>query len=284
MKTRATIALAAVAGLAAMASAQEVVNVTYNWIEVNAGTTTPSTVAGLAGNSRVDAGEGARIIVSANYLINGTNGIGKTTTIPVGPGVGTTLGWGAAFIDLTGAGGDATGSWLSRQVSSVLSFGQAFGNVLNGGAQLQGVGGGQSVTPGVTRLGNDNYVANSPSSVNPLGTGTPTGGTNMMRSVWTPNSYASRTITFLAGPTAAVNPSNENMKIIIGYHTTTSTFNDPDLGDTTDTTVTFYDSLYSKAIGVNYANGVSIPIGPVPAPSSIALLGLGALVAGRRRR
>jgi hypothetical protein len=140
------------------------------------------------------------------------------------------------------------------------------------------------VTPGVTRQGNDNYTANAPGATNPLGSGVATSGTSMMRGVWTPNSYASRTINFIASGTAAVNPPNENMKIIIGYHTTTSTFNDPDLGDTTDTTVTFYDSLYSKAIGVNYGNGLNIPIGPVPAPSSIALLGLGALVAGRRRR
>ena len=141
MKTRATLALAAVAGLAAVANAQEVVNITYGFQEVNAGTTQPSTQVG-AGNGRIDAGEGARIFVVANYLVNGANGIGKVVTIPVGPGSGTTLGWGAAFIDLTGTGGDATGNWLARNISSVLSFGQAQGNVLLGGATLQGVGGG----------------------------------------------------------------------------------------------------------------------------------------------
>jgi hypothetical protein len=275
MNTRATLALALAAACCSSIRAQEVVNITYSWIETNAGTTTPSTQIGVAGNSSINAGEGARITVGINYLVNGSNGINKVVPIPVGPGTGTTLGWGAAFVDLTSVGGDATGSWGPRVISSILGFGVATGNVLLGGAQLQGVGGGQSVTPGVTRLGIDDYVANAPNPSNPLG--------NFIRSTWTPNSYATRTINWKAGPTVAVNPPTENMKILIGYHTTTSTFNDPDLGDTTDTTVTFYDSFYSKAIGVNYGGGLNIPIG-IPAPSSAAPLALGALLAARRRR
>ena len=251
MKTRATLALAAVAGLASMAQAQELIKVTYSWVEVTAGTTT----AVANPNSVVDPGEGARISISIQALINGTSAIGQTTTYtpPPPPGNGTVRGIASMIYNFDGTGSDATGTWGPRSINGVLSAGAFTGNSLNGGATLDSFGGGQFVAPG-----------GSANSTNPIA--------NAFRGVWTPTSYVGRTVNWKCSPgTAAPTGQQNGMMLAYGVQ-------QPDPSDPT----TWFDDLYTKYVGSDFQNGINIPI--APAPSSVALLGLGALVAGRRRR
>jgi hypothetical protein len=256
MKTRATLALAAVAGLTAVANAQEAFSVLYTWQEVNVGTTTPVAVA----NSVVDPGEGARIRLQVTALINGSNAVGQTALLTAGsvPGYtsGTVRGLGSVVYDLVGDGGGATanGNWTQLTgPTSVITSGATGGTQQAGGSIIQGFGGSQFVAPGGSALPTNSNV-------------------QVMRSVWNPASYASRTVNFLGRASVAVPPGQGNA-ILLAYDIA-----QPDPSDPT----TFFDNLVGKYIGTNFANGISIPV--APAPSSIALVGLGALVAGRRRR
>ncbi len=255
MKTRATLALAAVAGLASMAQAQELIRVSYSWLEVVGATTVA--VTGAAANSVVEPGEGARISLSIQALINGTNAVGQTTTYtpPPPPGNGTVRGIASMIYNLSGDLGAATaaGTWGTRSISGSLSAGAFTGNVTHAGATIDSLGGGQFVAPGGTAI-----------STNPIA--------NAFRGVWQPSSYANRTVNFKASPGTAA-PSGQQNGMLVAY----GIFQ----GDPTDPT-TWYDQLLTKYVGSDFQNGLNIPI--APAPSSVALLGLGALVAGRRRR
>ncbi len=259
MKTRAALALALVAGTAAIANAQETIQLTYRWQEVNAGTTVPSTQP-LAGNSVVDQGEGARIFVSLNILRNGTNAVGQTTTFtpPPAPGSGIIAGLGSVLYRLDGTGADATGTWVNRSFASFVSAasgwaGTSTGSVIGGGAGIDNWGTGQFPAPGATANG-----------LNPL--------TDFYRGAWTPTSYTARTVNFKAGAGSAA-PTNQQNAALINYGIA-----QPDPTDPT----TWYEQYVSKFFGSDFGNGINIPV--APAPSSVALLGLGALVAGRRRR
>lgn len=251
MKTRAALALVAVAGLANMAQAQELIKVTYSWLEVQAGTVTP--VANP--NSVVDPGEGARISISIQALINGTNAVGQTTTYtpPPPPGNGTVRGIASMIYNFNGTGSDATGTWGPRSISGTLSAGAFTGNSLSGGAVLDSFGGGQFVAPG-----------GSANATNPIA--------NAFRGVWTPTSYVGRTVNWKCSPGTAA-PANQQNGMMLAY-----SVEQPDPSDPT----TWFDNLYTKYVGSDFQTGINIPI--APAPSSVALLGLGALVAGRRRR
>lgn len=255
MKTRATLALAAVAGLASMAQAQELIRVSYSWLEVVGATTVA--VTGAAANSVVEPGEGARISLSIQALINGTNAVGQTTsyTPPPPPGSGTVRGIASMIYNLSGDLGAATaaGTWGTRSISGTLSAGAFTGNILNSGATIDSLGGGQFVAPGGTAI-----------STNPIA--------NAFRGVWQPSSYANRTVNFKASPGTAA-PSGQQNGMLVSYNVFQ--------GDPSDPT-TWYDQLLTKYVGSDFQNGINIPI--APAPSSVALLGLGALVAGRRRR
>jgi hypothetical protein len=253
MKTRVALALAAASGLAATVQAQELIRVSYTWNEVVGLTTTPVTNP----NSVLDPGEGARINLTIQALINGTSAVGQTTsyTPPPPPGSGTVRGIASMIYNLVGDNNATTaqGSWGARSVSSVLSTGAFTGNVLNNGSQLDSFGGGQFVAPGGTA-----------NSSNPIA--------NAFRGVWQPNSYAGRTVNFKAAAGTAA-PSGQQNGILVAYGIT--------MGDPTDPT-TWYDNLLTKYVSSDFQTGINIPISP--APSSVALLGLGALVAGKRRR
>ncbi len=257
MKTRATLALAVVAGLPAAAAAQEVVSITYSWVEVLAGTTTP-VPAGPARNSIVETGEGARIRLGVTALINGSNAVGQTIayTNPSN-GIGTVRGLGTVTYDLVGDLNAATanGAWSSLLGADVpFTNGQTGGTAQPGGSSVFGMGGSQFIGPGGSVNNTNNNV-------------------QVFRGVWTPASYANRTVNWKAGGSSLA-PAGQGNSVLLAYGLA-STFNAA--GDP----ITF-DQLVGKYIGVGTGNGLNIPI--APAPSSLALLGLGALVAGGRRR
>lgn len=254
MKTRAVLALATVSGLAASAQAQELIRASYSWQEVVGLTTTAVTNP----NSVLDVGEGARITVNLQALVNGTSAIGQTTTYtpPPPPGNGTIRGIASFIYNLTGDNNAATaaGSWGSRSVSPTLSTGALTGGVTNNGASLESFGGGQFVAPGGTANG-----------ANPI--------TNAFRGVWQPSSYTNRTVNFIARAGTAA-PTGQQNGILVAYGIAQPDPEDP---------ATWYEQYITKFIGSDFQNGINIPIN-IPAPSSAALVGLGALVAGRRRR
>ncbi len=104
---------------------------------------------------------------------------------------------------------------------------------------------GQFVLPGGT--------ANSSNPIN-----------NIWRGVWTPSDYSSRNVGFLSA--GAVTSGGQHTSILIKYGT--------DAGGN--------DQYVGKFVSGNFGGTGNIPV--APAPSSLALLGLGAMVAGRRRR
>jgi hypothetical protein len=175
MKTRATLALAVVAGLPLAAAAQESYLVTYSWNEVLAGTTTPGN-----GNSVVDPGEGARIRLGVTAQINGTSAIGQTIsyTNPAPGGTGTVKGIGSVVYDLVGDsnGATANGAWMPAGPgflgpAAPFTNGQSPGTAQPGGSSVHGMGGSQFIAPGGTA---------NPANNNQ----------QLFRGVWTPTSYA----------------------------------------------------------------------------------------------
>src|SRR5688572_28150811 len=141
MKTRAILALTAVAGLAAAANAQESISYVWTFKEVTAGTNTNVAVS----NGMIDVGEAARLELTATI----TPGVGSpvTYTPPPAPGSGTIAGLGSIFFDLTATANANAGGWsfLGRAAGFALGgVGTAVGNNMNA-AQA-----GQFVLPGST--------------------------------------------------------------------------------------------------------------------------------------
>lgn len=264
MKTRATLALAAVAGLASIAQAQETFQVFYSWIEVNAGTTT----AVASPNSILEPGEGARIRFGIQALVNGTSAVGQvvnlTTPITNPAGTfssGTIRGLGSAVYDILGDAGAATanGTWNNLLgPSAPLSSGATGGIPQGAGAIVQGVGGSNFVAPGGTSL-----------TTNPASP-----GLQVFRGVWNPASYANRTVNF-SGRSSVTVPAGQGNAVLVAFNINLGPDGEANTGDE-------FDDLTGKYFGTDFAQGLNIPI--APAPSSVALIGLGALVAGRRRR
>ncbi len=247
MKHRSAMVLAAAAGLAVEACGQEVMQVSYSWSEVVAGTLTPV----ASPNSVLEPGEGARIHLSIVALRDGVDVMGMTATYqtPPGPGVGTVRGIGHFIYSLDGSGGSATGTWSNLAISPILNAGAFGGNPLNGGATLDSFGGGQFLPAGQT--------SNATSPIAPA-----------FRGVWTPTTYATRTVNFKGS--GHVGPAGLWNGIILQYGTAFLDPSDP---------TTEYALYYGKDLQTNFGTGVNIPIAPAPA----GVLVLGVLGVGRRR-
>jgi hypothetical protein len=262
MKTRATLALAVAAGLPAAVSAQESFVVSYSVVEVNAGTTTPS---GLTPGV-INVGEGARITVTVQAMLNaGGSAIGAATTYPPpnppgGNGNGFIRALGSVVYDLLGDLGaaSANGTWSQSAgpvANSPFTNGLTAGTVQPGGARVNGLGGAQVVSPGGT--------ANNANTAVRVFVGT-----------WTPASYANRVVNFKTAESSLV-PAGQGNSLLVAYGQATDT--DPNTFE-----VFTYDLYLGKYVGQNHGQGLNLNV--APAPSSLALLGLGALVAGGRRR
>lgn len=247
MKTRSILALTAVAGLAAMANAQ-------------APSTTGSTmtytlgVTVIGGNAALPLEPGESALIQLNVGISGQNTTASYTPPSPAPGSGTIRGIGSGFIDFNGTannGGNAQGTWNTDFVNPGLGpiadlwdlvGSTAWGTPANSGANLTNIQFGQFPTSAAGIF-----------TTNPVNL--------MYQALWTPNSYANRTVTFNIAAAAASqgNPSSVMFKTLNG--------------------------TTQGVAGVNCLsafNGISFAV--IPAPSSLALLGVGGLLVGRRRR
>lgn len=253
MRARVAWTLLGMAGVAAapVSRAQELVQVSYSWSEVVAGTLTPVT----SPNSVLEPGEGARIGINIFATINGTNAVGQTTTYtpPPPPGFGTVRGIASAIYNLSGNNGAATaaGSWNDRAISPILGTGAFAGNSLNGGATLDSFGGGQFIPVGQTA-----------NSTNPVA--------DFFRGVWNPASYQTRWVHFAVDSASRHGQQNG---ILVQYGTGYVDPTDPS---------TAYGLYLTKYVGSNFGSGFYIPIAPAPA-GSLVLAGV-AVAASRRRR
>lgn len=253
MTTHTALIMATIAGSSAAALGQELIRVSYSWLEVQAGTT----IAVAAPNSVVDVGEGARISFHIQALINGTNAVGQTITYtpPPPPGFGTVRGIASAIYNVVGdnRAPTAAGTWGPRSITGVFSPPIFVGNPLFNGAVLDSVGSGQFIAPG-----------GSANSTNPIN--------NAFRGVWTPVSYLPRTVHFICEPGTAA-PTGQHNGILVAFGIT-----QPDPGDPT----TWYDNLLTKYISTDFGAGISIPI--APSPASALILAFTPLLTPRRRR
>ncbi len=253
MNPRAALILMVAVGAAAEASGQEVMQVSYTWSEVVAGTLTPVG----SPNSVLEPGEGARIGINIFAMINGTNAVGQTTmySAPPSPGFGTVRGISFANYYLYGDGGanTAAGDWSHRAISPALPAGSYIGNLLNAGATIDSFGGGQFVA-----------VGQAASPTNPI--------SDLFRGVWSPATYTARTVNFKGWGYS--NPSAMYNGILVQYGTA---FTDP-----TDPT-TAYPLYVTKYILGDFGAGINIPIVPAPA-CGLVLAGVAAISASRRRR
>jgi len=258
MKIQSVLALAAMAGLASAASAQVITtsgitaSLSLSWTEDPAG---PHN-----GNGVLDTGETALILASLSFSsgsVNFSPSIGQFTS-------GTIVGLGTAYFDIRSTAGDAAGLYNGGvTVPASTSVGP---NANTAGTAGYGVRGGWRVGGNAA---NGTQAANGFQNIGPGQLPTDPGSANATNPIaglerlgWTPNSYVQRTQTFTVSGAAGAGAN------VIGLYL------DLDGGTTGGVA---YIPLSSISLG-----SVQIPV--APAPASLALLGLGGLVAGRRRR
>jgi hypothetical protein len=168
---------------------------------------------------------------------------------------GTILGIGSGFVELNGAGGTAGTFALGNNPTPQTNNGSTgigirlgwriVGNASPGSVNAAGTG--------VTQI----QFGQFPSTPELANTTNPVN--RMFAMTWTPSSYAGRTVTFSLAPASGNTAASVYLDL------------DGSVG------ASVYVALSNVALG-----STNIPI--APAPASLALLGLGGLVAGRRRR
>jgi hypothetical protein len=246
---KALFGIVAAAGLASAANADLV----QTWRAVvvpndpSGNSADPSTAGASSGTTlNVANGQSVLFILSLNLT---------DTTIPAGANAasGSILrGIGAATSQLVGTA-NANGSW--NPVNS------------SGGGIYNGNGTSGIAIPGSGTASNANQIVGLGVLSNGLLTGGGAAGTGISNTegvdilgiLWQPNNYSNRSVTFVGSPFGSAN-----------------------------------DNVLWFRNGGNGAGGQSYPVTPtgtttftvniVPAPASLALLGMGGLIAGRRRR
>ncbi|MBL9031312.1 MAG: PEP-CTERM sorting domain-containing protein [Phycisphaerae bacterium] len=239
--------MVAAAGLATAANAQESVTYVITFSECLANT------AGTPGNGNgfIDPGEGVRISIRATI----SPGIGATSTYtpPPPPGSGTIAGLGSMFVDLIGTNLNG-GTWSNITRNAAANPGGIAGG---GNWALGGQGTGQA-NGDITAVQAGQFVlpGSTANSLNPIG--------NIWRGTWNPSDYTSRNASIsLVGAAAS---GGQHSSILIEYG---------------------LDGNGDPQYVAKFVSGVfgsTQPFAIQPAPSSLALLGLGGLIAGRRRR
>jgi hypothetical protein len=250
MRTTTRLTLAAAYGLAAHASAQSFttdssITMTMSWREA---TSTGGTIPNPDGI--LEPGEHAMILIDS---VSFTNQGGLAQFSPqIGTFTpGTVLGFSLGFLDINGSGG-TVGAFNTSSPLANSTGTSGFG--VRGNYRVEG----PTVNPasdGIINLQFGQFAAN------PSGINTENPITNMFRMLWTPTSFAPRTIRFdLAG---AVVAGNSVAAVYL------------DLDHTVGTSV--------YVVPANLTLGsVSIPI--APAPPTLALAALSLLLATRPRR
>ncbi|MBL9031311.1 MAG: PEP-CTERM sorting domain-containing protein [Phycisphaerae bacterium] len=247
MKTRAILGLVAAAGLASAANAQESVTYVITFSECLANT------AGTPGNGNgvIDPGEGVRVAIRATI----TPGIGSTATYtpPPPPGTGTIAGLGSIFVDLIGTNLNG-GTWSNFTRNAAANP----GGIAGGGNWALGGQGTPEANGNVSAAQAGQFVlpGSTAQSQNPVG--------NVWRATWNPGDYTGRTASIAVVAAAAAGSNHSSILIQYGLDGN----GDP--------------QYVGKFVSGVFGNTGNIQI--APAPSSLALLGLGGLVAGRRRR
>jgi hypothetical protein len=252
--------LAAVGGIAAAANAQLTPQpaVTYNvsWQEYTG--TSPSPIQ----DGAVGPGESAFFTISFNMVPpGGTPVTYPTSLVAGGAGAGVLRGMMASSFGIAGTGTDLAGAWANRNVNptwtNILS---SAGSPVSGQARVDNIA--------ASQVG---LIAEEPSIVGSAGIAGHSSGV-LWTGRWTPTNYDARTINF--------NVIANTLGIAVGtaFARDNNFVYDPE-DPNAPTNV-----AYAPAIGtVSHVFGsAAVPI--IPAPSSLALLGLGGLVALRRRR
>jgi hypothetical protein len=246
MKTRAILALTAAAGLAGVANAQTTTSSSSVTMTVFFGGEAP----GGNGNGTIEPGESALIGIAVAWT--GFNTVGSFSPAVSGATSGTIRGLGGGFVDLVGAGGVA-GTWdMDPNTNGYGVQNPSFDPGVMGNAHANGV--------------SNIQFAQLPSSVNAINTSQFPAGSPIWLGLWTPSDYSARNVSFGGQAAAAAGglPFSVLFRILnqAGSPAVASAF------------------VTSGNISFTGTGDIAI----APAPSSLALLGLGALVVGRRRR
>lgn len=271
MKTRAVLVLASVAGLASAANAQFQTQgtVTYTLSSQifgqGPGTPWSAPVAGGNGDNIVQSGEGVLFKVTIGMSIApgaattaGGSSLGGALTwapsIQAGSsGTGTNAGFWGGDLNLTGSGaGNAAGTWSDGTAAWALSVRRRLSIASAGGA-----------TGSVTGTGN------GLTDIQPAQFGGDADGIN----------HTNNFVTFQALWIPAAGDSG-----VVNFGLGIGSLNLASLVAASDSQ---YDNGYVLPVALTtasaYAGNQAITVS-IPGPSSLALLGLGGLVAGRRRR
>jgi len=244
--------------------------------------------AGLASAANADIVQSWRAVVISNPADPSSAadpagaGASGGTTLSVGNGQSILFILSVSFSDNGGAVGGAAPASYSLPASSLLrGIGAATSQLVGGAnangtwAPVDGFGGGVYNSNGVSGIaipGSGTVAdANSIKGLGVLSNGLLSGsgaagsginnteGTDVLGIIWTPNNYTARSFSMVGSPFGSANDN-----------------------------VMWFRSGPSNANGASAPSPVSgtttFTVNIVPAPASLALLGLGGLVAGRRRR
>jgi hypothetical protein len=176
-----------------------------------------------------------------------TPGVGSTASYPAppAPGTGVIAGFGSMFIDLLGSNLNG-GTWSNMaSTGPQTTWPPPTPGYPQPNGNVLNCQGGQFVLPGSTA-----------NSANPID--------NFWRGTWTPSDYTMRTASIASAPAASAGANHTSILIQYGL----------DPGGNPQYVGKFVPAVF---IGTG-----AVPIAPTPA--SIAVVGLGALVIGRRRR
>jgi hypothetical protein len=227
-------------------------------------------LAVVAGTAAVANAQQPQVDATVSYTLNWVNSVTNDQT-PLSPGQSANLSLTATMTPASGtvvnvsqaiiAAGQGTLRGIQSMFLDLVGANNAAGtwtNLAIDGAWDLGIPGaeGTSANAGANLLnvqaGQFPFTQNSVNTTNPV--------IGFWTGTWTPSSYANRTVSFTTASGTA-NPSPFAANVIVRNGTLTTVFTG------------------TAGNGFTTAN---IPV--IPAPSSLALLGLGGLVAARRRR
>jgi hypothetical protein len=269
MKTRVGLMLAIVGGAATIAAAQPQTQGSVTWnlqyfVATQGATGWASATVAAAPGGVVGAGQAALFRLS--FDLSGTpGGLDPITEMPLGtpltysstiiPGSAGAGGLGGLWngnVNVTGSGGDVAGTWSDNTAAySAATRRRLISPYADGG------GSGLPTPTGsaVQNIQPAQFGANAAT----LDHGD---GVTVWTGLWIPSSYAARTVTFT--------PGLGSLGFLSQVYAVDNNYS---AGQTLPVAL---------SVLTNFGSGVGVQI--VPAPSSLALLGLGGLVAFRRRR
>ncbi len=274
MKLQSVLALAAMAGLASSASAQFITSP-----GITATFSMALTEEASTGNvGTIEPGERAAIRTNLSFT-------GQYTRVNFSPAIGSftsgiIVGLGTCFVNVTSSSANVGGLYNngvtippSSSVGPDANSGGTSGYGVRQFFRVSGDGSNGTQAPNGFINIQPGQFQSSPSApgvqyTNPI--------TNMDRLQWTPADYSARTVNFAVS--AAAGAGQLCVGLYLDFDGTTGGAPDGSDYASGNTGGVAYIPLNQ----ISFGNGLNIPL--APAPSSLALLGLGGLIAGRRRR